>query len=262
VQINNAITAVNAAGGGTVELTDGTFVCAASIVLKSHVHLDCTRATFTWDVADSLFEATGTEGTSTLLTASGAVGDSSVAVTAAAGFAVGDYVLIGDEGSVYGGWVDGEIHRIRAIAGLTFSLDADLWLAHTTANSAFCMRLDMVHDFSITGGFIDGSSAIQAKSVNGMTFIYCADFKIQDIVSEEVADGFICMFSCVSGEITKNNIWGTARDGAGYVWLVWRLQWPPYPSQRVLHVRTLCQATVQQLTTAPLCIRPLITTSS
>lgn len=58
VQINAAIDALATCGGGLVQLTDGTFTCSASIVIKDYITLqgvgDSTELTFAADVANGI----------------------------------------------------------------------------------------------------------------------------------------------------------------------------------------------------------------
>lgn len=215
-EINAAITAVNAAGGGNVILTAGSYHPDHSIVLKSHVHLWMTGARIEWSTVDVLFEAIGTEGASTLLTSSAAVGDISVAVADSGIVSVDDYVVIGDDGHTVSTDDDGEIHRVISKADATHAkLDADLWMAHTTANTAFMMKLNMVHDIEIHGGYVWGADGDSTDAIYLLNFLYVADFKIEGMQVENIPRMAFGFYSAVRGEVAGNRVWGTANT-TGY----------------------------------------------
>ncbi len=198
----------------TVKLI-GTFNPTVSITIPSYTKLDLTDATFAWDYADILFEATGTLGTSTTLTGNAAIGATALSVTDQSIVVAGDYVLIRSE-STLGGFKDGEIHRVVSVSAGVINIDSGLWLAYTTANTATAQKVNMVTDVEVAGGIVVGTSATQVKDVDVLNFTYTTNFAVHGMSIKNISRRGLVFSSSVRGSVHHNQGYGIAQAGYGY----------------------------------------------
>jgi len=155
--INAAITAANAAGGGTVIFPTGTYLCL-SLALKSKVRLLGDRGAVlrknAGGTATSIIECSGTLGTAVNLSANAAANASSVtATTNPASLAAGDYVLIRDATYKYSTTGrNQELNKIASVSGsFTFNLTHRTKASYATASTAEIIKLTPIVDARVEG---------------------------------------------------------------------------------------------------------------
>jgi len=184
--INAAITACNAAGGGTVYFPRGTYL-ALAVALKSNVRLvGDGAATLRKDAgsgAQAVIQADGSVGTGVNLSANVAQAAQSVAAASnPASLAAGDYVLIRDNTYAYGTGPEArnqEINRIASVSGsFTFNLVAPTIGSYATASTAQILKLTPIADATIENLAVqvpvgtDGG-CIEATYATGLTVMDC-----------------------------------------------------------------------------------------
>lgn len=155
--VQEAIDAANAVGGGIVHFPKGTYRVDTSLTLYSNITV-CFAAGAVIDFSnaadgDILFEAAGTIAAGSVLTANSAAGDTTIDVTSGAGFAAGDLVQIIDEVSWRSGSQGkaGEAHTVASVAGNVVTLREGLWGSYTTAQTATLRKITPLDNITIEG---------------------------------------------------------------------------------------------------------------
>jgi parallel beta-helix repeat protein len=167
VQIQAAIDSLGSEGG-TVELSEGTFVVATGIVLDSNVTLsgqgpgstilDCSATTGLFRCVS----AEGTEGSAVNLTVNAAEATNVLTMASTTGFAVGDWVKVQSTATVFTGVGIGEIGRILSMTGTTLTLHDPLNDTYNTADTASVRKVNMLSNVSVEGlGVLGPVSALQ-----------------------------------------------------------------------------------------------------
>jgi hypothetical protein len=151
------VDACSLAGGGVVAGGSGSSV-VLGLNMKSNVSLDlrgCTLTKGTTANAGSylvLFPGTLSATTSTL-SANCALNAASVTVTSAAGFAVGDVVMLMDNTYAYSTFGrNQEMNRIIGISGTTITLANSTLGSYATASTASLTKVTTVENAHILGG--------------------------------------------------------------------------------------------------------------
>jgi parallel beta-helix repeat protein len=157
--------------------------------------------------------------TTTLLTANAFPTEYSVSVTSATGFAVGDWVLIGSDGTY--SFYDsvsylvevGEFLRIRAISGTTIYFSTPITSAsYLTSDSAFITKVNFCENITVQGITFKGPATAGARHfglalryVNGIDVTQC-QFNGQDIYQLELS-------ASIRANILNNRFYGVFYDG-------------------------------------------------
>jgi parallel beta-helix repeat protein len=157
--------------------------------------------------------------TTTLLTANAFTTEYSVSVTSATGFAVGDWVLIGSDGTY--SFYDsvsylvevGEFLRIRAISGTTIYFSTPITSAgYLTADSAFITKVNFCENITVQGITFKGPATAAAghfglvlRYVNGFDVTQC-QFNGQDIYQLELG-------ASIRGNVLNNRFYGVFYNG-------------------------------------------------
>lgn len=157
--------------------------------------------------------------TTTLLTANASTTSYSVSVTSATGFAVGDWVLIGSDGTY--SFYDsvsylvevGEFLRIRAISGTTIYFSTPITSAnYLTADSAFITKVNFCENITVQGITFKGPATAAAlhsglvfRYVNGIDVTQC-QFNGQDIYQLELG-------ASIRANVLNNRFYGVFYDG-------------------------------------------------
>lgn len=208
---NNAIIVANIDGGEVVFDQD---VKVLNVTMKDGVSIRGVgnpQMTITAGAAsDVALSLVGTVGTTAALNANASQGALSVSVASAAGFAIGDWVVVREQTFVTGS--DGQkmqIEKIFNISGGTITLSGELLDAYTTGASAEIAKLSPISGFKLSGFTIKNSSASNGGCINMQ---YCADFTI-DGLTLIGASGFASLktYYCAHGLITGC----TVRDTQG-----------------------------------------------
>jgi hypothetical protein len=154
---NAAITAAAAVPGGMGVWVDSGTYTVNNVNAQANVDILSDAATLVHmggGASTHAINAVGTTGTSTLLTANVAINASTVVVTSATGFAVGDFCLLRDNTYKIPAVSAGrnqEIVRIASISGTTFTLISLTIGAYTTAQSATLLKLLPINNVLIQG---------------------------------------------------------------------------------------------------------------
>lgn len=168
VQINQAITAVNAAGGGTVQLLAGTFTIAAPIVQQSNVTLlgagpGCTKVaavagysnTYKWMVNAS---GSATTNTAMTLASNATFADQLLTITASAetaAIAAGDHVFVkasrDADPIVTSHRYVGEFVKVLSVVSNSVNIYNSLRDSYATADTALAYRVSFVENCVIEG---------------------------------------------------------------------------------------------------------------
>jgi len=202
--------------GTLVKFTPGLFYdIGSSLTLKSNLTLDMYAATLIWEVDDQLFTATGTEGSSTNLTANGTIGSNTVAVTSASGFSADGYIFITSTSDPTGNGEIGEVHRIKSIAGNTITLVGQLWDTYNTADTASASPWTPITNVKLLGGTISGNTADTGTAI-AIEWYRVSNFLIKDMTFSKIAETAIGLYHCTEGRIEGNYIYGSAKTGLGY----------------------------------------------
>jgi polygalacturonase len=212
--INARITALNTAGGGVIVFPEGTYL-VKDIILKSNVHLQ--------GLGNVIFQKNGGTdethcaygygalGSNTTLTANCTLGSLSCAVTSAASFAEGDYVILRTNEYISGAaGRKQEILKITDITGTTITFDHNVIDNYNTANNAELLVLTPVQNVVIRG------IHFYIPTVAGGNVGGCLDFQYGvDILVENNqftgagGDPAVRFLTCTQSRITGNSI----RDG-------------------------------------------------
>ncbi len=241
VQIQAAIDAVTAAGGGIVRVRAGTYSLAATLTIPGNnvvlvgdgigaTNLVCASS-MTGDTP-AIKIGSAAVGTARSLTADAAYGTFTVTLsTSDAGtFAVGDWVLVQSEKVVdteIAGRTAGEIKRITAINGVTgvVTLNDVLYDSYTTADTAKLAKLTMssnvtVADMSITTaattstlaqGFVEAQWCHQLRLQRVEVHHTYYGVRLKNVVHSSVESCWIHDINeAVAGSNLRNGIWVAA----------------------------------------------------
>jgi hypothetical protein len=217
--------AINAASAIDFGDESNTYLISASLDLSAGnkwIHgtgatIDATGITAGTKIA---MKAVGAlSNTTTLLTANASPTEYSVSVTSASGFAVGDWVLIGSDGTY--SFYDsvsylvevGEFLRIRSISGTTIYFSTPITSAsYLTADNAFITKVNFCENITVQGITFKGPATAAAghfglvlRYVNGFDVTQC-QFNGQDTYQLELA-------ASIRGNILNNRFYGVFYDG-------------------------------------------------
>ena len=222
--INNAIARANLDGGGTVFCGGGTYKLDTALTLLSNVRLVLAPgavldASTTAKVNGSrrAIQATGTVGSSVLLTSDATRGNYTFDVASVSGLAAGDWVQLATQGVNYyptmQGNVDrGEIKQIRSIAGTTLTFEEAIYDTYTVANSAFVKKISFVSNVEIEGLRILGSNTA-ADNSRGIELTYVNGFRIDGCLVDNCDTYSIALRSAIRGSVSDNRVHGVYYDG-------------------------------------------------
>jgi hypothetical protein len=176
----------------------------------------------------------GQTATTTTLTADTTAGATSISVTSAAGFAVGDYIKVYDNYAINSGLIvtdgtgnkKGEIARISAINGTTISLEEALDQGlYTTARSAGIAKMTMKDGLTFDGITLKGMGTLVSPGLNTYNNIYtpiaflivgARNVKFNNCTFIDWPRACFTIWDCLDvdyNHCTFNNI---AQDGFGY----------------------------------------------
>jgi hypothetical protein len=213
--IQNAIDAANTAGGGTVYLPAGTYLINP-ITLYRNVTLKGESETLVTLVPNNptnqvFIGASGTlPASSTALTADVTAGTSTVSVGSSAGFAVGQWVLIGDSTIPYAGYplkLNGEMARVFSTTTTTVTFASPLAFSYATASSAFLKIPSFVNGIQIRD-LSYTNPAVGSTVATTMQFSYAQDLVVENVSITGSDMSGIALFSCVGSRIRNY----TAKD--------------------------------------------------
>ena len=157
--------------------------------------------------------------TTTPLTANALATSYSVSVTSAAGFAVGDWVLIGSDGTYtfydsISYFIEvGEFLRIRSISGTTIYFSTPITSAsYLTADNAFITKVNFCENITVQGITFKAPATAGARHfglslqyVNGIDVTQC-QFNGQDIYQLELS-------ASIRANVLNNRFYGVFYDG-------------------------------------------------
>jgi hypothetical protein len=239
--INTAIAALSAAGGGVLFFPEGVYNIDTVIALQSNVHLNISAlaildvATLTGSVA---IQAQGTVGSAVTLASNASRTNTSVAVAAGAeaGFAVGDYVLVYSERQPdASAQKDGEFQIVKSTSSGSIVMQDGLWADYATANTASIRKLNAVSNVRVYGGGTIRGSGTNDKL---LTFYRCLDVHVQDIIFEDGDYESLTFQAALNFSANDCSFYRSNNTGAGYGVAVYDgCQWGDIAGNRFIDCR-------------------------
>jgi hypothetical protein len=217
--INAVISALNAAGGGTLWFPEGVYNIDTALVLLSNVHLNIGAkavldvATLSGGIA---MQAQGTVGTAVPLASNASRTNTSVAVAAGAeaAFTAGDYVLIYSERQPDpAAQKDGEFQIVKSTSSGSITLQDGLWSDYATADTASIRKLNPVSNIRVFGGGTIRGSGTNDKL---LTFYRCNDVHVDSIIFEDGDFEALTFQSTLNFSATNCSFYRSNNAGTGY----------------------------------------------
>jgi hypothetical protein len=217
VQIQAAISAVQTAGGGIVELTEGTFnttatleVTASNVVIRGRGQGVTTILAGTGMTGNTpvIEYHNTTVGTDRGLTVNTVVGGTTVtmATTDSASFSVGQWVLLKSNKQVDSEITTkyaGELHQILAIDNSTgiITLDDVIYDTYNTSDSAALTMITMLSGCALREMTVTTQAASSSLTIGFIHFQFCNNLTVKDV---EMGPGFFGMqlHSCIDSEVS------------------------------------------------------------
>src|SRR6478735_5472341 len=164
-----AYDALNALGGGTLEIGAGTFALSGNVQMYANIHTRMSPGTVL-DISaagavDCLY-AVGTEGSTMALTANAAKGATSIIMSApnAATLSQGKWIRIASDSVFNASDTNskiGELAQVKSVAGTTVNLEGPLRGGpYNTANNATASLVTPVENIRVSGGKIKGGGTV------------------------------------------------------------------------------------------------------
>lgn len=206
--IQAAITAVNAAGGGTVYFPKGVYKVSSSITLYSNVYLQGTPNESIIDVsaldADiDIFAVAGSVGDAVAL-GSSAVENTTDLAFATSGLVADDYLLVyADKAVTTTPSYQGEIVRIDTVTdGSNVVLHDTLRDGYLTTDTASVRKITFVENITLDGlSFLGGTYT--TRITRGLNASYARNISVKNCYFEKIHHSAIRMQTSINGSVTE-----------------------------------------------------------
>jgi hypothetical protein len=189
-----AYDALNALGGGTLEIGAGTFALSGNVRMYSNIHTRMSPGTvLDISAAGSVtcLVADGTEGTAMALTANALKGATSITLSApnAATLSQGKWVRVASDSVFNASDTNskiGELAQVKSVAGTTVNLEGPLRGGpYNTANNATASLVTPVENIRVSGGRIKGGGTLTTvgsdADCNGIRIFLGSNCSVEDV---------------------------------------------------------------------------------
>lgn len=228
-QVNSAIAAVAALGGGALRFPQGRYKFSGDglDITTSNFHLvggpgvifDGSGVSTGNGTRHPVIAFHGTQTTGvTTVTADVAKGATSIAVASGTGFAVGQVYQMRSNDNFNpdrSTCLKGEFIRVAGVSGTTITLESPTYDSYTAASVITLDRLTFLSNVGVRDIEIIGSN-VNSPGQRGVLFEFCERFHAERVRSYQTCYSGVEAYLCASGYIANCHPEGVNESGLGY----------------------------------------------
>lgn len=210
-----ALDALDALGGGILDLAWKTYRCDTALTLYGNVEIRNGTIDFTnGSSTGTLLGVTGTLGSNLSLSANADPGDIVISLSAVTGLAADDYIFISSN-STWSSTVSatfGEMARIKSIASLDVTLYAPVEYAYTTASTGKVNKLTFVENIKLVNVTAIGSGTggnqfgLDFEMTRGVLLDGCEFYKFDNREAQFDRSANVTVRNCRLGRATETGL--------------------------------------------------------
>jgi len=211
----HTVLAAAIARGGIVAMAPAGFKIATSLsALVDGIHIRGVPGRTVIDCDVGLIATTsGYATTTTTLASNASIGDTDVVLTDAAGYAIGDFLKIGDD-QLISTFKQGEIVQVKDVVSNTITIHTPLFGNYLTTENAYVRKLTFTSNVSLSGLELAGPGATtdpMAISLQLAKNVSLADLHIHDW-----GYGGIQLIDCLDTVVDRLALEDVYKSGYGY----------------------------------------------